>query len=174
MVKFLKRVLFLARDAVVILFKIALVFIRALGISVGLILVAGAVLVFALYGSGYFHKLTRFAIEKYMSGYTRTECRVGRVEGSLLTGLDIYDFAVGDGPSLELLNPSVFQLAPMLVFAPLGPGSYERPQIRLVYRFAYLNEGALDTYAYEDPRHNDQTVHYIGLQAEWWFNSSYR
>ncbi|MGD8719306.1 MAG: translocation/assembly module TamB domain-containing protein [Candidatus Zixiibacteriota bacterium] len=107
MFKLLKKVFFLARDAVVIFFKIALVFVRALGISVGLIAVAGAVLVFALYGSGYFHKLTRFAIEKYMSGYTRTECRVGRVEGSLLTGLDIYDFVVGDGPSLERDGPAL-------------------------------------------------------------------
>ena len=84
-------------------------------------------------------------------------------------------FPNGMSPTaLELLNPGIFQVAPMLVFAPLGPGSYVRPQIRLVYRMAYLNEGARDTYAFEDPRRNEEVVHYVGVQVEWWFNSSYR
>jgi maltoporin len=84
-------------------------------------------------------------------------------------------FPTGYSPTaLEVLDPSVFQLAPMLIFAPLGPGSYLRPHIRLVYRYAYLNDGALDTYALEDPRRNDPHVHYVGVQVEWWYNSSYR
>ena len=84
-------------------------------------------------------------------------------------------FPYGMSPSaLELLDPGILQVAPMIVFAPLGPGSYVRPQIRLVYRMAYLNEGALDTYAFEDPRRYDEVTHYVGLQVEWWYNSSYR
>jgi hypothetical protein len=84
-------------------------------------------------------------------------------------------FPSGMSPTaLEVLNPGVFQAAPMLIFAPLGPGSYARPHIRLMYRYAHLNEGALDTYALEDPRRNDQNVHYFGIMVEWWYNSSYR
>jgi maltoporin len=84
-------------------------------------------------------------------------------------------FPTGLSPTaLELLDPAVFQVAPMIVFAPLGAGSYARPHIRLVYRLAYLNEGARDLYAAEDPRHDQSVVHYIGAQVEWWFNSSYR
>lgn len=63
--------------------------------------VAAFALAFALYAAGYFHSLARIAIEKYTGDFTQTECRVGRVEGPLLTGLDIYDFALADGPSLE-------------------------------------------------------------------------
>jgi len=84
-------------------------------------------------------------------------------------------FPTGMSPSaLELMSPAIFQVAPMLVFAPLGPGSYSRPHIRVLYRLAYLNEGALDLYATEDPRADEQLVHYLGIQVEWWFNSSYR
>jgi autotransporter translocation and assembly factor TamB len=98
---FLKKALVVFRDALVILFKVALAFVRVLGVAALVLLVAAFALAFALYGAGYFHSLVRFAIEKYTGDYTRTECRVGRVEGTLLTGLDIYDFALADGPSLE-------------------------------------------------------------------------
>jgi maltoporin len=100
------------------------------------------------------------------------------VWGPLHLALDVsyqQRFPSGMSPTaLEVLRPAVFQVAPMLVFAPLGPGSYERPQIRLVYRYAFLNDGALDTYALEDPRRLDPHVHYLGVQVEWWYNSSYR
>ena len=71
-------------------------------------------------------------------------------------------------------DPAVFQIAPMAVWSPMGPSAYDRPQLRLVYRAAFLNQGALDQYVPDDPRHDHAWVHYLGLQAEWWFNSSYR
>jgi len=80
--------------------RILLAFVKLGGLTTGVLLLAAFVLGFALYGSGYFHTLVRFAIEKYMGKYTRTECRVDRVEGNIFTGLDIYGFAVGNGPSL--------------------------------------------------------------------------
>jgi len=103
--KLLSKVFGVLRDAIVIFAKVAWVFVRALGWAAALVAVAAVVLAFALYGAGYFHSLTRWAIEKYMRQYTRTECRVGRVEGTLLTGLDIYDFRLADGPSLERDGP---------------------------------------------------------------------
>jgi len=77
--------------------------------------------------------------------------------------------------SLIAMDPAIFQIAPMLVYSPMGTESYARPQFRLVYRAAHLNEGALDTYAPDDPRRAKDWVHFLGIQAEWWFNSaSYR
>jgi LamB porin len=69
-------------------------------------------------------------------------------------------------------DPAVFQIAPMIVYSPMGPSAYDRPQLRLVYRAAYLNAGARDLYVPDDPRHAHSVVHYLGFQAEWWFNSS--
>ena len=72
-------------------------------------------------------------------------------------------------------DPAIFQLAPMLVWSPLGSSGYSRPQLRAVYRAARLNDGARDLYAPDDPRHDRTWVHFLGIQAEWWFNSaSYR
>jgi maltoporin len=74
--------------------------------------------------------------------------------------------------TLRAEDPAVFQIAPMVVFSPMGPSAYDRPQIRLVYRAAHLNGAALDTYVPDDPRHRHEWVQFLGLQAEWWFNSS--
>jgi len=83
----------------------------------------------------------------------------------------------------EGLNPyteraedaSVLQIAPMVVFSPMGPSAYDRPQIRFVYRAAHLDQGALDLYVPDDARHLHAWQYYLGVQAEWWFNStSYR
>ena len=74
--------------------------------------------------------------------------------------------------TLRAEDPAVLQLAPMAVFSPMGPSAYDRPQLRVVYRAAHLNEGALDLYVPDDPRHAHAWVHFLGVQAEWWFNSS--
>jgi maltoporin len=74
--------------------------------------------------------------------------------------------------TLKAEDASVFQIAPMIVFSPLGPSSYDRPQIRVFYRGAHLDQGALDLYVPEDPRHAHAWQHFIGFAAEWWFNSS--
>jgi hypothetical protein len=66
----------------------------------------------------------------------------------------------------------VFQIAPMLAWSPMGPSSYDRPQLRLFYRAAHLNQAALDLYVPDDPRHDHEWVHFFGVAAEWWFNSS--
>ncbi len=101
MVGFVKKGFSTIRDALRIFLRLSSVLVRAFGLAALIVSVAAFALVFALYGSGYFHKLVDFAIEKYTSRYTRTECYVGRVEGPLLTGLDIYGFAIANGPSLK-------------------------------------------------------------------------
>jgi hypothetical protein len=74
--------------------------------------------------------------------------------------------------TLRAEDPAVFQVAPMLVYSPMGPSAYDRPQIRLVYRAAYHNEAARDLFVDEDVRSGQKTTHFLGAQVEWWFNSS--
>jgi LamB porin len=69
-------------------------------------------------------------------------------------------------------DPAVFQIAPMLVFSPMGPSAYDRPQLRLVYRAAVRNDAALHLYVPGDVRGEDKVTHFLGVQAEWWFNST--
>jgi len=82
-------------------------------------------------------------------------------------------FPKGINPTSQLAqDPAVFQVAPMLVYSPMGPSGYDRPQLRLVYRAAFLNDAAIDLYVPGDPRRDHKTTHFLGVQAEWWFNSS--
>jgi len=74
--------------------------------------------------------------------------------------------------TLNAEDPAVFQIAPMIAWSPMGPSSYDRPQIRFVYRAAHLNQAALDLYVPDDPRHGHPWQFFLGAQAEWWFNSS--
>jgi maltoporin len=74
--------------------------------------------------------------------------------------------------TLRAEDPAVFQIAPMIAWSPMGPSSYDRPQLRLVYRAAHLNEGARNLYVPDDPRHGREWVYFLGVAAEWWFNSS--
>ncbi len=74
--------------------------------------------------------------------------------------------------TLRAEDPAVFQFAPMLVWSPMGPSSYDRPQIRFVYNVAHLNDAARNLYVPDDPRHARSTTYFLGFQAEWWFNSS--
>lgn len=99
-----------------------------------------------------------------------------KITGDVHAGVDLsyqVRFPRGLDPITGLAaDPAVFAIAPMVVYAPMGPSAYDRPQLRLVYRAAHLNDGALGLYAVDDPRRADPWVHYLGVQAEWWFNSS--
>jgi len=104
---------------------------------------------------------------------------MAHVHEGLFVGVDLaYQarFPRGLMPSTQVAaDPAVVSFAPMLAFSPMGRSGYDRPQLRLVYRVAKLSDGALALYAEDDPRRAHPTVHYLGAQAEWWFNSnSYR
>ena len=76
-----------------------------------------------------------------------------------------------DPNALLAQDPAVFQIAPMIVYSPLGPSAYDRPQLRLVYRAAHRNQAARELFAPEDPRTRQTWAHFLGVQVEWWFNS---
>jgi len=67
--------------------------------------------------------------------------------------------------------PEVWQLSVMEVFSWLK-GSYKRPQVRLVYTASLSNEAAQARFAEGDRRKPEDVEHFVGLSAEWWFNSS--
>jgi maltoporin len=73
------------------------------------------------------------------------------------------------------LLPMVARASVLPIVAPLGRGTYSRPIIYGVYTLSYLNDDA-QYYLFDptDVRAGKSLVHYLGLGAEWWFNSSYR
>lgn len=73
---------------------------------------------------------------------------------------------------LEPVTPTILAVAPMIILSPAGARAFARPHLRLVYRAAHLDAGARDQYPVEDPRRRRAWVHFLGLQAEWWFHSS--
>jgi maltoporin len=75
----------------------------------------------------------------------------------------------------RVLTPSVFRFSVLPLVAPMGRGTYSRPQIYLIYTLSVMNDDArIALYDPSDYRYGQNVVHYIGTGVEWWFNSSYR
>ena len=72
----------------------------------------------------------------------------------------------------DQLNASVAKFGVIPYFSPSGRGSYKRPQIRLLYVASFRNSGTRALYAVEDVFSQRSNEHFLGLGAEWWFNSS--
>ena len=69
------------------------------------------------------------------------------------------------------VHPSVWKFS----FIPTwisGTNTYSRPAVRLVYTIAMPNPDARLWYSEYDYRRVRKVEHFIGIQAEWWFNSS--
>jgi maltoporin len=71
------------------------------------------------------------------------------------------------------LVPSVLKLSVMPAFS-WDRGTYSRPQLRLLYTVSYLDAGARLMFPEGDPRRGVAVRHFVGVQVEWWYNSSYR
>jgi LamB porin len=83
---------------------------------------------------------------------------------------DGLDFVAG-----RVLTPQVFRFSLMPLVAPLGRGTYSRPQLYVVYTVSAVNDDArIAQYDPSDFRFGQNVVHYLGTGVEWWFNSSYR
>jgi maltoporin len=75
----------------------------------------------------------------------------------------------------RVLTPEVFRASILPLVAPLGRGTYSRPQIYLIYSLSVMNDDArIALYDPQDFRYGQGVVHYLGTGVEWWFNSSYR
>lgn len=75
-------------------------------------------------------------------------------------------------PETQTVEVPVVWQAALMPSLSLGPGSYARPQLRFIYAISFLNESARLRYAPEDIRREREVQHFLGIGAEWWFNSS--
>ena len=64
------------------------------------------------------------------------------------------------------------KLGVMPYFSPAGRGSFKRPQFRLLYVASFRDAGARALYPAEDVFAQRKVEHFLGIGAEWWFNSS--
>lgn len=80
-----------------------------------------------------------------------------------------------DQISNRRLSPMVFRASLLPIVSPLGRGTYSRPIIYAIATISRLSDDALAAlFNPADIRANTNTVYYLGLGAEWWFQSSYR
>ena len=83
--------------------------------------------------------------------------------------------SAGLAPESELPEtPQIWKFAVMPMWVPYGEGTLSRPQLRLVYQVSVPNDAARHTLPEDDPRRDHDVEHMLGLQVEWWYNSSYR
>lgn len=68
------------------------------------------------------------------------------------------------------LRPSIWQFGVMPTLS-LDRDMLSRPQLRLIYSASLLGDGALDLFPDDDLRRQDRVQHFLGIGAEWWFNS---
>ena len=73
-----------------------------------------------------------------------------------------------EGPALA----SVVRIGLMPFISPAGRGNFSRPQIRAIYNLGIRSSVAKLLYPEDHPFRDRELEHFIGLGAEWWFNSS--
>ena len=57
-------------------------------------------------------------------------------------------------------------------YSPFGRGTYTRPHLRLIYSLTIRDQDAQALYPEEDPRSRNKVEHFLGIGAEWWFDST--
>lgn len=81
-------------------------------------------------------------------------------------------YAVIDPNTGTQLDATEWRAGIIPYFSPSGRGSYKRPQLRIIYAITDRNQGARDLYPAQDVFSQRNVEHFLGIQAEWWFNSS--
>jgi maltoporin len=74
--------------------------------------------------------------------------------------------------STGALTPSLVRGAVVPYFSPSGRGTFKRPMIGLVYLISSRDAAARALYPAGDVFNQRHIEHYVGLNVEWWFNSS--
>jgi maltoporin len=103
----------------------------------------------------------------------RPQLYLGERWGIALEGaFEARRYAVLDPATDAPLVASEWRAGVMPYFSPSGRGSYKRPQLRVIYALTARNAGARELYPTADVFSQRSVEHFIGLGAEWWFNSS--
>ncbi len=68
-------------------------------------------------------------------------------------------------------TPHVVQMSALPSLS-LGRGMYRRPEFRVVYTASWLNADARNLFPQFDERRDRTWQHYVGVQVEWWLDSS--
>jgi hypothetical protein len=81
----------------------------------------------------------------------------------------------GEGLSINPSGPltaKVFRFGIIPFLSPAGRGDYSRPQFRVIYAVSVRNQAAMSLYPTDDPFSTRNVEHFLGVGAEWWFNST--
>lgn len=72
----------------------------------------------------------------------------------------------------EVLRGGVTKIGIIPFISLAGRGTFARPRLRLIYSLSLRDEGAQALYPTLDPRSGSGVEHFIGIGAEWWFDST--
>ena len=72
----------------------------------------------------------------------------------------------------QVVRGGITKIGIIPFISPFGRGTYTRPHIRLIYSLTIRDEDAQRLYSDDDPRSQQALEHYLGIGAEWWFDSS--
>jgi hypothetical protein len=75
---------------------------------------------------------------------------------------------IPEGPKMG----TVTRIGIMPYISPAGRGNFKRPQLRLIYDAAFRSDVARSFYPVDHPGFLRSVEHFVGLGAEWWFNST--
>ncbi len=89
------------------------------------------------------------------------------IEGSYQARQTAYAAQNGRPGVAALVRGAIFPY-----FSPSGRGSFKRPQIGVIYAVSARNAAARELYAQDDVFAHRTFEHFVGVTAEWWFNSS--
>ena len=78
----------------------------------------------------------------------------------------------GVNPTTNLQELGTIWKISVLPAVTFGEGMYARPQIRLNYTVSILDGAAQSFFPIDDRRRSNEVIHFLGVAAEWWFNSS--
>ena len=113
--------------------------------------------------------------QKYDEGIltVRPQLYIGERWGVAVEGaFEARRYAVLDPQNDQPLVASEWRAGIMPYFSPSGRGSYKRPQLRLIYALTSRNTATRELYPAQDVFSQRSLEQFLGMGAEWWFNSS--
>lgn len=100
-----------------------------------------------------------------------------RIYESLALGMEVsHQLRKPNGIASDTAEESLPMITKLSLFPVVSKGdlSYGRPQVRLVYTVSFVNGDARASFPEGDKRRDRAIQHFLGIGAEWWFNTEYR